>query len=129
MRDKKEIRLLPTNPKKFKVDEPVKLEVAIKNVKNINIKVYVLNLEKHLLGEACNTIIDDEVDLAFLLPTSQQKYENSATNPFKINYTSIDLSALVPNKMGVYIVDFQGETVTSRAVIRKGTIICVDSLT
>jgi hypothetical protein len=31
--------------------------------------------------------------------------------------------------MGVYIVDFQGETVTSRAVIRKGTIICVDTFT
>jgi hypothetical protein len=31
--------------------------------------------------------------------------------------------------MGVYIVDLQGETVTSRAVIRKGTIICVDTFT
>lgn len=31
--------------------------------------------------------------------------------------------------MGVYIVDFQGETITSRAVIRKGTIICVDAPT
>lgn len=31
--------------------------------------------------------------------------------------------------MGVYIVDLQGETVTSRAVIRKGAIICVDTLT
>lgn len=59
MRDKKEIRLLPTNPKKFKVEDPVVLDVAIKNVKSITIKVYVLNLEKHLLGEACNTIIDD----------------------------------------------------------------------
>ncbi len=31
--------------------------------------------------------------------------------------------------MGVYIIDLQGETVTSRAVIRKGAIICVDTLT
>jgi hypothetical protein len=31
--------------------------------------------------------------------------------------------------MGVYIVDLQGETVTSRAIIRKGKIICIDELT
>lgn len=43
--------------------------------------------------------------------------------------TKLDLSKLIPKAMGVYIVDLQGETVTSRAVIRKGTIICVGKLT
>ena len=31
--------------------------------------------------------------------------------------------------MGVYIVDLQGDTITSRVVIRKGTILCLESFT
>ncbi len=31
--------------------------------------------------------------------------------------------------MGVFIVELQAETISSRAVIRKGTIICLDSIT
>ncbi len=30
--------------------------------------------------------------------------------------------------MGLYFVDLQSESISSRAVIRKGEIICVDSL-
>lgn len=59
MKDKKQIRILASNPKKFKVQDDVKLDVSIKNVKTINIKVYELNLEKHLLGESANYSIDD----------------------------------------------------------------------
>ena len=33
----------------------------------------------------------------------------------------------IPNKIGIFVVDIQGEGITSRAVIRKGSIICLDS--
>jgi hypothetical protein len=59
MKDRKEIRLLPSNPKKYRVEDDVKLDISIKNVKKVHIKVYVLNLEKHLLGDSSNCIIDD----------------------------------------------------------------------
>ncbi len=35
----------------------------------------------------------------------------------------------IPKRMGVFIVDLQGDTVTSRAVIRKGAILCLESFT
>ncbi len=44
MKDKKEIRILDSNPKKYKINDDVVLDVDIKNVKGINIKVYELNL-------------------------------------------------------------------------------------
>ena len=31
--------------------------------------------------------------------------------------------------MGVFIVDLQGDTITSRAIIRKGAILCLQSYT
>lgn len=84
MKDRREIRLLPSNPKKYKVEDDVVLDVSIKNVKKISIKVYVLNLEKHLLGDSCNYLIDDEIQLSFLNPTAQDEYENRSSNPFEV---------------------------------------------
>ena len=90
----------------------------------------MLNLEKHLLTNGSQTGIDDDIDLSFLVPTHQDSYVSSAAaNPFLVTSATIDLSQLIPKKMGLYIVDLQGETVTSRAVIRKGTIVCMDELT
>jgi hypothetical protein len=65
------------------------------------------------------------VDLAFLKPTSSEIYEATNDNPYQLFDTAIKING-VPNKMGVYIVDLQAETITSRAVIRKGEIYCVD---
>ena len=31
--------------------------------------------------------------------------------------------------MGVFYIDLQGETVTSRAIIKKGAILCLESFT
>lgn len=59
MKDRKEIKLHSTNSKKFSVEDDVVLDVSIKNIKRINIKVYQLNLEKHLLGETCNYNLND----------------------------------------------------------------------
>lgn len=73
--------------------------------------------------------MDDEVELSFLKPSEVQTIDISSTNPFEVISQVVDLSNLVPKKMGVYIVDLQGENVTSRAVIRKGTILCVDTHT
>ena len=73
--------------------------------------------------------MDDEVELSFLKPSEVQTIDISSANPFEVISKTIDLSKLIPKKMGVYIVDIQGENVTSRAVIRKGTILCVDKHT
>lgn len=73
--------------------------------------------------------MDDEVELSFLKPSEVQTIEISSNNPFEVISKVIELGKLIPKKMGVYIVDIQGENITSRAVIRKGTILCVDKHT
>jgi hypothetical protein len=44
LKDKKEITLSSYNKKKYRAQEAVELEVSIKNVKTIQVKVYELNL-------------------------------------------------------------------------------------
>ena len=47
--DSKSITLIDKNKNKFKVDEDVVLTVKVKNVRDIKVKIYELNLEKHYL--------------------------------------------------------------------------------
>ena len=35
----------------------------------------------------------------------------------------------IANKMGVFVVDLHGETIISKAIIRKGAILCLESFT
>lgn len=104
----------------------MELEVSIKNVKTIQVKVYELNLQKDKL--ISHAILDDEVNLSFLTPTHKEEYETGISNPFQVIDRTITVKS-VPNQMGVFVVDLQGEGVTSRAVIRKGNIIFCDELT
>ena len=126
MRHKKLITLLDSNRKEYKVEEQVQLEVELKNIRKIVIKVYEINLRKYYLEG--QTSIDDQVDLSFLIPTHQQVYEHVPATPFQLCKTNIVLDK-VPAKLGLFVVDLEGEGVVSRAVIRKGQIACVDSLT
>ena len=45
----------------------------------------------------------------------------------RLSYDTQD--ELSPNQMGLFIVDLEGDEVVSRAVIRKGQIVCIDSVT
>jgi hypothetical protein len=49
LKDKKKVSILAKNKKIFKVDEDVVLTIRVKNVKNIRVKIYELNLEKSYL--------------------------------------------------------------------------------
>lgn len=70
-----------------------------------------------------------EIDLSFLEPTVKEIVSIHAKNSFEIVSKVINLGELIPRKMGVYVVDLQGESVTSRAVIQKGTIFCLGANT
>jgi hypothetical protein len=76
--------------------------VNIKNIKKITINIYEINLKKYYLEN--ETEISNEVDLSFLIPTHQEVFENSVTNPYQINKANIILEK-IPNKMGMFIVD------------------------
>jgi len=60
----------------------VKLEVSIKNVETITIKIYELNLQKHML--TTHAALDDELNLSYLIPTYQEVISHTVTNPYKV---------------------------------------------
>ena len=85
--EKKYITITEKNKKKFKVDEDVVLNVKVKNIKEIKVKVYELNLEKHYLEEFSE--VEDTINLSYLEPTYSTIYEADASNKYKENIYDI----------------------------------------
>ena len=75
LKNKKEITFKSSNKCNYKVGDKVELQVSIKNVKRIHIKVYEFSLEKTNLLDQKGSLSDD-VNLEFLKPTSEEIYEH-----------------------------------------------------
>jgi hypothetical protein len=85
-----------------------------------------MSLEKtSLLDE--NRYMDNEINLNFLKPSQEEVFEHKLVSPYAVEDVIIPIN--IPKKMGAFMVDLQGDTVTSRAVIRKGAILCLESFT
>lgn len=66
----------------------------------------------------------DDLNLSYFSPTFTDYYINPSDNPFEFSEVSVTIKD-IPKKLGLFIVDFQGEGIVSRAVIRKGYIVCL----
>lgn len=108
------------------MNEDVILKIKIKNIARVVVKIYELNLEKHYIES--KTVIDDNMDLHFLDPTYQFVYEVPTKNPFKEEIFDLNLKD-IKKQRGIYVVDFDGSGISSRAIIRKGAIFCMKKIT
>ena len=82
LKEKKYITILANNTRKYRPEDPVTLNLQIKNVNRISVNIYEINLERQQLEDKGQ--ITDEIDLSFLAPTYTQVYENPITNPFQV---------------------------------------------
>ena len=115
LKDRIDIDFAFTNKTDFTADEAVELDLHVKNVASMIVKVFEINTKtvyRTRLKE-----VDTDVNLDGLVANSErlQKHEDS---PFR----RIDRKFQFPelNKPGVYVIDFIGAGKSSRALIRKG---------
>lgn len=125
MKDKKKITIKQSNKTKYRASDAVALKILVKNVPQLTVSIYELNLEKHYVN--FNFDPSDSVDLSHIAPSACHIYATDILNPYHEKEVEIPLD--LEKKQAVYIIDFQGEGVTSRAVIRKGGIICLEEVT
>lgn len=81
--------------------------------------MYKIDLEKHFTEN--NLDIDQTQNVSYLQPNHSYFYATDATNPFSIRTYDIKIEG-VPRERGVWIVELEGEGISSRAFIRKGAI-------
>lgn len=118
-----DIRFAPENPRFFQADEPVSLELDIKNVQTLIIKVYAINTFNYY--QAHGKPVDTAINLDGLVPGEERvvRYQDP---PFRRIRRSFDFPEL--DRPGVWVVEFIGNGKSSRAVIRKGTLYAVEQV-
>ncbi|MGE0085880.1 MAG: hypothetical protein AB7S75_15845 [Desulfococcaceae bacterium] len=124
LKERVDIDFALVNKTCFTADEPVSLEMDIKNVKTLMVKVFELNTfnyyRKHMEE------VDAAVNLDGLTATWETVY-NYDDAPLRRIRRKFDFPDL--NRPGVFVLEFIGGGKSSRAVIRKGKLHFVSQIT
>jgi len=117
LKDRIDLVFLPTNPTQFAVETPVVLELAIKNVPTLIVRVFEINTTGYYREQGRE--IDTDINLDGLVPSSEQTFTYQDP-PVRRVTRRFEFPQL--NRAGVYIIDFIGNGQSSRALIRKGRL-------
>jgi len=115
LRDRVDIDLLPSNPTRVAVDDPVALDVALKNVPELAVRIFAIDTLGHYRGTL--TEVDTDIPLDGLTPTAE--FTVRVDEPaLRRTVKRVPLPQLAGP--GVWVVDFVGNGRSSRALVRKG---------
>ncbi len=123
LEDRVDLELAPTNPLHFRADAPVTLDVYVKNVDTLVVKVFEINTLNHFLANGQD--VDSTLDLDGLVATVETTHHYDEP-PLRRVLRHFELPELV--RPGVYVVELIGNGRSSRAVIRKGRLTPVERI-
>ncbi len=106
-----------TNSPLFSPDDPVSLDVSIKNVKSLIVKVYEINTQ-NFYRESMREI-DTDINLDGLVANDEKTFEYTEP-PLRRVKRHFEFPQC--EGRGVYVIDFIGNGKSSRAVVRKGKL-------
>lgn len=117
LKDRVEIEFAPTQRRAYSATEPVTLEVDVKNVNKLLIKVFEINTLNYY--QALAREVDASINLDGLIANEEltREYDEGALRRVRRRF---DLATL--QKPGVYVVELIGNGLSSRAVIHKGQL-------
>jgi hypothetical protein len=122
--DRIDVEFLSTNPEFFKADDAVELELFLKNVDNLIVKVFEINTQNYYRKHKSE--IDTDINLDGLVPNFEETYEYDVPPALRKTY-QFKFPQL--NDRGVYVIDFIAGGKSSRALIRKGRLQVSDRVT
>jgi hypothetical protein len=114
--------LLPHNPRYFRPDGEVSIDVEIKNVPTLVVKVFEINTRRYYLENNCEVPTDIQLDGLIANYEQTFKYEQPSVQRHieRFQFTTMT------NKRGLFVAEFIGNGVSSRAIIRKGKLSFID---
>ena len=116
--DKVLLEFSENNRETFEIDEEVTLNVTIKNVQKLSISIYEFNTETYYKKNLAP--FDTSIDLDGLLASEQQNFEYDHSSNYR-HTQEFKFPSLI-NKIGLFIVEFVGNGVNARAVVKKGRL-------
>ena len=117
LKDRVDIDFVPTNPKRFEIDDTVELDLEVKNVGKLLVKVYEINTANYY--RSFQQEISTDLNLDGLVATNERSEEYDEP-PLLRKRRSFSFPEL--KGRGVWIIEFIGNSKSSRAVVRKGDL-------
>ena len=117
LRERVDIDFAATSKTRFRADEAVRLEVMVKNVPSLIVKVFEINAANYYREKGRE--IDTDINLDGLVANSERVIASNLS-PLRREARVIALEGI--DKPGVYVVDLIGNGRSSRALIRKGAL-------
>ncbi len=112
-----DVEFVPENRARFAPDEEVRLELWIKNVERLLVKVYSIDAKNYYQQFARE--VNTDIDLDGLVPNHEEVYTYSEAplRRVKREFAFPDLTG-----RGVWVIEFVGNGKSSRAVVHKGRL-------
>ncbi|MEE2640436.1 MAG: hypothetical protein VX768_07395 [Planctomycetota bacterium] len=124
LRNRVDLDFVPTSRQYYGSDDPVSVEINVKNIRKLIVKVFEINTGNYYrdLGRE----IDTNIELDGLQPNREYTFEYDES-PFRRNKREFKFPEM--DKRGVYVVDFIGNRKSSRALVRKGRLRYIEEVT
>ncbi len=122
IRDAVVLRISADNPEQFAADQPTELNIDVKNIDELVIRIYEINTASYYRTN--DKQIDTDIDLDGLVATGERKiaYNQAAVIRHRERLQIPEIAG-----RGVWIIDLVGKGVRARAMIRRGSIDYVGS--
>jgi hypothetical protein len=117
LKDRVDLDFAFTNPPRFAAEDPVSLDVHVKNVSHLIVKVFEIHTANFYRQQQRE--VNTDINLDGLVPNWEHTYQYSEPSLRRVR-RRFDFPEL--NRPGVWVVDFIGSGQSSRAVIRKGVL-------
>ena len=112
------VRFLESNQELFKVSEEVSLSLELKNIQTLYIKIFEFNTETYYKKtlQPFNTGVNLDGLIASIEKVFEYKYPSNKKFVETFKFPELN------DKVGLFIVEFIGNGMSSRAVIKKGSL-------
>ncbi|MBI2923365.1 MAG: hypothetical protein HYY18_20095 [Planctomycetes bacterium] len=117
LKERVEIGFALTNRTWFAAGDPVTLDVDVKNVPTLVVKVFEINALNYFLANGRD--VDTSIDLDGLVASEEQTHRYAEAPIRRVRRTFPFPALAAP---GAYIVEFIGGGISSRALVRKGRL-------
>lgn len=117
LKERVDLDFAATNKTQFAVDELVKLDLSVKNVNTLIVKVFEINTQNYYRNQLRE--VDTDISLDGLVANSEKTY-TLQDPPLRRTARKYEFPQL--DKPGIYVIDFIGNGKGSRALIRKGRL-------
>ena len=117
LKDRIDLRFAYTNPRVFGPGDAVSVDLAVKNVESLIVKVFEINARNYYRDHLSD--VDTDINLDGLV-ANEERTVAYAEPPLRRVARHFDFPKIT--KPGVYVIDFIGNGKSSRVLVRKGKL-------